>query len=329
MRQITQSRGSKSKGRAAGFTLVELLVVIVIISMLVGLLLPAVNSVRARARITQCSNNQHELSVAIHGYESAKQHLPGYINRVLVNGTPDTYVAVSWVPVLFQYLGRGDLWEGPSRTDGWRGGSPISEVREVTVGQLACPEITDSTVARPLSYVVNTGDAYLPSDDDGNEFFAPKYDNGLFTNLVPVLWSASATIPQTVSLSSVRSPGQRPLLSERRFPIRAKERMKDVVTVLPDSTTADRAWNSICKSRKSITGSGLGSEFMTTSLLEAKLTPRQLGFPWQSRTRHNTNALTLAEILPPVHPGIVIITFCDGRTESLSEDTDISTFDYP
>ena len=83
--------------------------VIVIISMLVGLLTPALISARGRARIAQCTNNQHELALAITQYDVAKHHLPGYIN--LVHGT-----AVSWVPVLFPFLDRNDLWEG---TNGW------------------------------------------------------------------------------------------------------------------------------------------------------------------------------------------------------------------
>lgn len=65
--------------KSRGFTLVELLVATTILSLLAGLLFPAVQAARAAARAAQCRHNLHEIGVDLHTREGRRGEIPDFL----------------------------------------------------------------------------------------------------------------------------------------------------------------------------------------------------------------------------------------------------------
>lgn len=90
-----------------GFTLVEVLVVVGIISILVAILLPAVQSVRGAARRVSCANKMKQIALASHSFESSKMRLPSGLNGR--NNRP--FPSTSWLVHILPHIEETNAWD--------------------------------------------------------------------------------------------------------------------------------------------------------------------------------------------------------------------------
>lgn len=91
----------ESPRASRAFTLVELMVVIAIIAILVGLLLPALGSAKARARQIACLSNLRQIGLAMTLYADDHQ---GWLPTTTHGGATNQ----SWIFTLASYLGDVD-----------------------------------------------------------------------------------------------------------------------------------------------------------------------------------------------------------------------------
>ncbi len=99
-----------SRRRAAGFTLVELLVVITIIGILMTLALAGVMRVREAANRARCLNNMKQISIAMQGYHSRHHKYPENWGTSPETGGPQTR-GTSWLTLLLPDLEEESLYK--------------------------------------------------------------------------------------------------------------------------------------------------------------------------------------------------------------------------
>ena len=104
-------------GLRKGFTLIELLVVIAIIAILIALLVPAVQKVRAAAQGTQCSNNLKQIALGMHSFHDSFKRFPqgGGNYTPTVGGTAENGAQrplyFSWPFHILPYIEQGNIFK--------------------------------------------------------------------------------------------------------------------------------------------------------------------------------------------------------------------------
>ena len=176
-----------SSRRRPAFTLIELLVVIAIIAVLIGLLLPAVQKVRAAAARAQGENNLKQIGLAMHSYHDANWKFPTNNSGGYTNGYPGC--------ALFRILPELE------QTALWNNGQPRTAANTVGVSVYQCP-----SRGRP---------AYATT---GNSLgaFTDYAANG---NVFPEVWNASeASGNKTLTqISSANGTSQTLMVGEKSW----------------------------------------------------------------------------------------------------------------
>jgi prepilin-type N-terminal cleavage/methylation domain-containing protein len=345
-----------NRTKRQGFTLIELLVVITIIGMLVGLLLPAVQSAREAGRRAQCMNNQHQISLALHQYEGAKGAFPGYVGEYKMIGSDGTTYQrkISWFVSLLPYLEHSDLdnlWKdtlysgkasgNADDTNFPPGSSSIvtnNPIPAVYIPIAVCPDNMPPTKdACYLSYRVNVGrmtrNSYANDSSSIIKYAAQSIPaEGVFTDQFqdyPVHTSSKENITRFgLSFISAKDGTATTLMmaenASSQPPITAIPFEGYWAPLMPytqPSASADTLWSDGCDQTKS--GSSDGNTYY-----EAEHNATVLGFNWLIENLNPYEPSTYKKYLKPAdkmysnHPGGVVVSFCDSHQSFLSTDID-------
>lgn len=109
------SRKSQHSTANHGFTLVELLVVITIISVLMSLMLPAINAAREAARRSQCGNNIKQLALACVTYDNTYRVFPPAVEVLpgidVSSGITTKDIRENWVMLILPHIDQKGLYD--------------------------------------------------------------------------------------------------------------------------------------------------------------------------------------------------------------------------
>ncbi len=200
----------------AGLTVIELMVVIAIIGILIGLLLPAVQSSREAARRTRCTNHLKQLGLAIHGYDATHGVFPpGRINT----GVAGQGHCWGLYPLVLPYLELGPLFDslnfGLNPDPDYTVSSAVANrTAAVTVlAVLLCPSdagpaavVVGGGLYAGHNYLANVGSGYAVVPNPPASMTPP--DGLFFENSAVRMAGISDGTSSTVALAeSIRSAG--------------------------------------------------------------------------------------------------------------------------
>jgi prepilin-type N-terminal cleavage/methylation domain-containing protein/prepilin-type processing-associated H-X9-DG protein len=115
-----------------GLTLIEVLVVIAILGVLMALMLPAIHAAREAMRRSSCSNNLHQLGVALQMHHEAQRSFP-------LGSDMLTLTEHSWSTLLLPYLEEQKLFDRFEFTERWDDEYANKAASETELPIFICP----------------------------------------------------------------------------------------------------------------------------------------------------------------------------------------------
>jgi len=132
-----------ARRRGFGFTLIEMLIVLFIITMLLQLILPAVQMAREAARKSQCANQLRQIGLAAQNHESTHGFLPSAGWGWAWVGDPDRGVGKnqpgSWAYQLLPFLDAQSVYDLGRGTEGEEKLNALTTLTSTPVAVFYCP----------------------------------------------------------------------------------------------------------------------------------------------------------------------------------------------
>jgi len=225
-----------------GFTLIELMVVILIIGILLAMIFPGINSMLESANATACQNNMREVHRAIMAFQNRNNGvLPGSWNSTPTTTGSDDINGWSAQARLLPYLEQNKLFQNIDFSQSYSTSIEIvtadgstTSLGAVRVPVYLCPsEVKDEVrysggepIHYPINYAVNLGTwlVYDPANDQGG-------DGAFYPDSRLKLSAFKDGANETVCLAEVK--GWNPYYRN------AAKDLADLENAIPDPTAAD------------------------------------------------------------------------------------------